>query len=672
MTDNAKNRLEKLKVEIRRHERLYYVEDNPEISDVEFDALMRELITLEKDNPSLATADSPAQRVGGAPASTLATVTHNINAPMLSLDNAYSDEELEKFHERVMKNLGDENFEYAVEPKLDGLGASLIYENGVLVTGATRGDGVTGEDVTANVKTIKTVPLKVDAPKGMERFEVRGEVYMPRSAFERLNSEREAEGGNLFANPRNASAGSLRLLDSSITALRSLEMVVYTLIVTDSTGKSKLIPGADSHHTAMELLRALGFKTPDVEVVQNMAEVEKVIASYDKKRETLGYDIDGMVIKVDSFRQRNELGSTSKFPRWAIAFKYPAQQVTTKLLSIETQVGRTGAITPVANLTPVTVGGSKVSRATLHNEDEIKRKDIRAGDTVLIEKGGEVIPKVVKVITSKRTGSEKKFVMPQKCPACGADIFRPEGEAVARCSGSACPAQLKEKLKHFTARTAMDIDNVGPALIDQLLEKKLIHDPADLYYIGHQDVMRLERMADKSAKNVIDSIEKSKTQPLDKVLFAMGIRYVGARVAKVLAQNFADIDKLMTATPDTLENIHEIGPRVAKSVSVFFSQKANRDLVEKLRHAGVNLKAGDMKVSQTLAGKQFVLTGTLQTMTRLEAKTKIESQGARVTSAVTKKTDYLVEGADPGSKSKKAKELGVTILDEAAFLKMAG
>lgn len=670
MAENIRKKIERLREEIRRHERLYYVEDNPEISDAEFDQLMRELAGLEAEHPDLVTPDSPTQRVGGAPASELATVTHNPNAPMLSLDNAYSLEELKAFHKRVEKNLGDEFFDYTVEPKIDGLGVSLVYEKGVLTLGATRGDGVQGEDVTANLKTIRALPLRVKSSEGMERFEARGEVYMTREVFDRINADREAEGQPLFANPRNCAAGSLRQLDSKITASRQLDITLYTLIVTDSSGRPVSIPGAETHHKAMGLLKSMGFKVNDIHLCDSLEKVIKVIDDFERKKETFGFDIDGVVVKVDSFRQREELGYTTKFPRWAIAYKYPPTQVTTKLLDIEVQVGRTGALTPVAILKPVEVAGTTVSRATLHNEDEIKRKDIRIGDTVFIEKGGEVIPKVIKVVESKRSGDEKIFKMPQKCPVCGSDVFRPEGEAVARCAGSACPAQLKGRLLHFASRGAMDIDHVGPAIVDQLMERKMVHDVADLYYLTREQLASLDRMAEKSADNVISAIEDSKKRPLKRLVFALGIRYVGARAAAILADAYGSIESLMAAEAENLEKIHEIGPRVAESVVVFFSQKANREVVEKLRTAGVKMEDKKTAVKKTLSEKQFVLTGALESMTRDEAKSRIETLGGRVTSSVSKKTDYVVVGAEPGSKAEKAKKLKIKTLDEAAFMKM--
>ncbi|MGK7344771.1 MAG: NAD-dependent DNA ligase LigA [Candidatus Nitrospinota bacterium M3_3B_026] len=672
MAEDIKSRIEKLREEIRRHERLYYVENNPEISDAEFDQLMRELIGLEEKHPELVTPDSPSRRVGGEPASELSTVLHNPNVPMLSLDNAYSMEELSDFHGRVVKILGHDRFEYTAEPKVDGLGVSLVYENGVFVQGATRGDGIQGEDVTANLRTIRALPLKVEPPKGMERFEARGEVYMTREVFENINEEREREGQPLFANPRNCAAGSLRQLDPKITASRGLDMLIYTLIATGGGGRPVPVPKAGTHHKAMALLAELGFRVSDTRLLKSLDEVRGFIDEFEKKRDALPFDIDGVVVKVDSFRLREELGATTKFPRWAIAYKYPATQVTTKILDITAQVGRTGAVTPVAVLAPVKVSGTTVSRATLHNEDEIKRKDIRIGDTVFIEKGGEVIPKVVKAVETKRTGDERIFQMPGKCPACGSAIFRPEGEVVARCSGSACPAQLRERLKHFTARAAMDIDHVGPALIDQLLQKGLVKDAADLYYLKEEDLIPLERMAEKSARNVIEAIEESKKRPLKNLVFALGIRYVGQRAAAILAGNYGTLEDLMAASSEDLEKIHEIGPRIAESVVVFFSQKANQELIEKLKKTGGSFGRKEKKVSRTLEGKQFVLTGALEGMTRNEAKEKIEQRGGRVTSSVSKKTDYVVVGSDPGSKAEKARELGVKLLEEKEFLKILG
>ncbi len=664
MADSTIKKLNRLKSEIRRHERLYYIENSPEISDAQFDALMRELIEIEREHPELVTSDSPSQRIGGEPATEFATVIHNPNAPMLSLENSYNMDDLDKFHERVTKNLAGEQVEYTTEQKIDGLGVSLVYSDGVFVQGSTRGDGVTGEDVTANLKTIRTLPLKVDQADGLDRFEVRGEVYMPRDALERINAKRSGEALPLFANPRNCAAGSLRLLDSRITASRPLEIMIYTLIVTDRAGTPINHPLAKTHYDSAKLLDDLGFSTPDVRLCNGIEEVRRVIVEYETKRSQLKYDIDGLVVKVNSLRQQAELGSTSKFPRWAIAYKYPAQQAVTKILDIRAQVGRTGAITPVAILEPVEVSGSTVSRATLHNEDEIARKDIRIGDTVFIERCGDVIPKVVKVVESKRTGREKIFQMPSSCPSCGARIYRPEGEAVARCVGVACGAQIREKLRHFTSRNAMDIDNLGPALIDQLVSSGLVRDFADIYYLDGSKLAGLERMAEKSAENVINAIESSKTRPLSRLVFALGIRHVGARAAVLLAQNFNSMDALMNSRVEQIEKIHELGPSVAASVVNFFSQESSRDIIARLKKAGVNMTEQTAPVDKALQGKQFVITGTLKSMTRAQVKDRIESLGGRVTSAVTKKTDYVVVGAEPGSKAAKAEELDITTLDE--------
>lgn len=669
MAENITRKIEKLREEIRQHERLYYVENNPEISDAQFDRLMRELADLESEHPHLVTPDSPTQRVGGEPAKELVSVPHNPNAPMLSLGNAYSFEELAEFHGRVVKNLGSEGFQYTVEPKIDGLGVSLIYENGLFIRGATRGDGVTGEDVTANLRTIRSIPLKVKPPKGLARFEARGEVFMSREAFERVNEQREADGQPTFANPRNCAAGSLRQLDPKVTASRGLDMLVYSFIPTGEDGRP--VKAVDSHHTAMHLLRELGFNVSQVTLCPTLGAVKDVIADFEKRRDALPFEIDGVVIKVDSYRLQDELGATSKFPRWAVAYKYPAHQATTRIIDIQVQVGRTGALTPVAILEPVEISGSTVSRATLHNEDEIRRKDIRVGDYVFVEKGGEVIPKVVKVVESKRTGDEKLFHMPSTCPVCGSAVYRAEGEVAARCAGSSCPAQALERLRHFASRGAMDIEHVGPAIIEQSLGAGLVSDAGDLYSLTKEDLLKLERMAEKSASNVIEAIEKSKTQTLDRLIFALGIRYVGQRAAKLLAQNHADLRELMKATPEELTKIHEIGPSVAESVKLFFEQSSNLRLVEKLEKAGVNMKglkrAGGI---QPFAGKQFVLTGTLSGMTRSEAKERIETFGGRVTSSVSKKTDYVVEGADSGTKAEKARELGVKIIGEEGFVEL--
>mgnify|MGYP000275952347 CR=1 FL=1 len=695
MANSTTRQLERLRDKIRRHERLYYVEDNPEVSDSEFDALMYELIELEKSNPGLVTKDSPSQRVGGAVAIKLAPVTHNPNAPMLSLDNTYNIEELEKFHERVAKNLGEETFEYTVEQKIDGLGVSLVYEDGIFVQGATRGDGIVGEDVTLNLKTIRSVPLKAPKTAGLERFEVRGEVYLSRKAFAAINARRAKEGQPLFANPRNCAAGSLRLLDSSITAKIPLAMFVYNLIVTDKIGRPTGYAKASSQYESMELLKSLGFHVPYIQLCHSLEEVKKVIADFEAQKENLPYEIDGIVIKVNSYQRQRLLGFTSKFPRWAVAYKYSAKQATTVVRDIVAQVGRTGAITPVAILEPVEISGSTVSRATLHNEDEIKRKDIRIGDTVFVEKAGEIIPRVVKVVTTKRSGKEKVFLMPKICPVCGANIVRPaketvtytkskgkvraikskdgspEEEKVARCENAACPAQARGRLIHFASRNAMNIEHVGPALVDQLLDKELIHDAADLFTLSINDLIGLEKIKEKSAKNIVKAIEESKNRGLERLLFALGIRYVGEKTAKFLAEKYKSIDKIIKEPESELKEVHEIGPRVAESVASFFAQKENIALIGKLKDAGVLTKA-IIRAAQfrPFAGKVFVLTGTMASMKRKEAKSEIEFYGGKTTLSVTTKTDYLVAGSKPGSKLAKAKKYEVKILSEKEFLEL--
>ncbi|MDH5756450.1 MAG: NAD-dependent DNA ligase LigA [Nitrospinota bacterium] len=665
--------INRLRQQIRHHERLYYIENSPAISDAEFDYMMRRLAELEEQHPPLASADSPTRRVGGQPAEEFTPVRHNPALPMLSLDNAYSLAELGKFHQRVVKNLGHEKFQYTVEPKIDGLSVSLIYEKGALTLGATRGDGTTGEDVTANVRTIRSVPLVVEHGATPARFEVRGEVYIHRDAFERINEKREEEGQAPFANPRNCAAGSLRLLDSRITAARPLDIFLYALYITDDQGRPLEHPATATQSGAVEFMAALGFRTPDIHLCPGLDQVKEAIAGFGARRDLLDYEIDGVVVKVDSARLQTELGATSKFPRWAIAYKYAAVQAQTKLLDIQVQVGRTGALTPVAILAPVSLSGSTIARATLHNQDEIEKKDIRIGDTVLIEKGGEVIPKVVKAVEEDRAGDERKFIMPATCPVCGAVASRQEGEAVTRCTGVACPAQIKERLLHYTTRGAMDIDHAGPAIIEQLVEEGLAHDPADLYSLTVEQARGLERMAEKSAANLVKAIGASKQRPLERLVFALGIRHVGARAGAVLARHFGSMDALMAAGKEEMEKIHEIGGITAGSVALFFSQEANRRVIGKLKAAGVNMTSSQPSAGEkTLLGKQFVLTGTLASMARNEAKARIENLGGRVTSSVTKKTDYIVAGAEPGSKAEKARELGIPILEEKDLLEMLG
>ena len=659
-----KKKIEDLRNNILYHDRKYYVEDNPEISDYEYDRLLRELKELEDVYPQLVTPDSPTQRVGGEPAEKFQTVEHML--PMLSLDNTYSNDELIEFDTRVKKGLEGEEPEYIVELKIDGLGVALIYENGLFIRGATRGDGTKGEEITQNLKTIRSIPLKikVNGP-ALSYIEVRGEVFLTHQGFDRINAEREDRGEPLFANPRNAAAGSLRLLDPSITASRPLDIFIYNIsYVRDSVFKT--------HFESLQTLKRLGFKTnPNTVFCRDLKEVMHYVEVWREKREELDYDVDGLVIKVNSLEQQKRLGSTTKHPRWAIAYKYQAEQAFTRIEEIIVQVGRTGSLTPVAILEPVRLAGSIIKRATLHNEDEIIRKDIRIGDTAVIEKGGEVIPKVLRVVNEKRKGNEVRFKMPERCPVCGAAVFRPEGEVVARCTGSACPAQLKERLHHFAARTAMDKDHLGPAIIDQLVEKNIVKDVADIYSLDLATLSGLERMAEKSAQNLLNAIDRSKDAGFLRLVYALGIRYVGERIAQIISQEYSSMDDLIKARREDLESIPEIGPRVAESIVVFFLQEENRRVLKKLKDAGVQMHSKrEEKKGGLLEEKQFVLTGTLERFTRDQAKEIIKRLGGRVTSFVTKKTDYVVVGRDPGSKYDRAKELGITIIDEEGFIKL--
>jgi len=699
---SIEEQIEDLRREIRYHSGKYYVEDNPEIPDSEFDQLLRELETLEEQYPLFITPDSPTQRVGGEPAEEFATVAHS--AAMLSLDNTYNSDELMGFDARVRKLLPEQEIEYVAELKLDGLGVALIYENGRFVRGVTRGDGQRGEDVTSNLKTIRSIPLILTETGAQLPFlEVRGEVYMPKSAFQELNRLREEEGEPPFANPRNAAAGSVRLLDSRITASRPLDIFVYFLSYLEG-------PSPTSHWESLQILKEIGLKVnPNSRRFSTIEETINYCDTWVEKREDLDCEIDGVVVKVDSLAQQVELGATAKSPRWAISYKFPARQATSKIEHIEVQVGRTGALTPVAWLTPTPLSGTVISRATLHNEDEIKRKDIRIGDTVIIERAGDVIPAVVKAVKEKRTGQEKEFKMPDKCPICASDVFRPENEAVTRCTNPACPAQLKENLHHFAARNAMDIDGLGPSLIDQLVNGGLVKNAAYLYYLKEEDAAGLERMGDKSAQNLMEAIEKSKSSSLARFIFALGIRHVGSRAAEILAEEYSSIDDLAKAKVDELENVHEIGPRIAESVAQFFQQdgdgeqmfgrtpavfssiragnlpfKNPRTPAEVLSISPFNRMKGrfilaGVKMSeekapvteaQTLAGKTFVLTGALQTMTRNEAAEAIKKVGGKVTSSVSKNTDYVVAGDSPGSKYDRAQKLDIAILTEGEFTEM--
>jgi len=666
---NIIKKIEELREKIRYYNYRYYVLDDPTISDVEYDRLMRDLIELEEKYPRYITPYSPTQRVGIEPVSEFTTVKHI--APMLSLANGFSTEELRAFDQRIKKLIPQQKLDYAVELKIDGLAVALVYENSIFIRGATRGDGVTGEEITSNLRTIKTIPLKLFDEEMLPYFEVYGEIYMKKSDFKKLNKERIKKGESLFANPRNAAAGSARQLDPRITAQRHLDTFIYRAT----------FPGGNNFNTHLEVLnylKKIGFKVnPHIKLCQDIEEAINYCQKWIEKKEELDYEIDGMVIKVNSLKMREELGSTARSPRWAIAYKFPAQQVTTKVQDIIVQVGRTGALTPVAILDPVRISGSVVQRATLHNEDEIRRKDVRIGDIVLIQKAGEVIPEVVKVIKEKRTGKEMEFVIPTQCPVCGAKVFRTEGEVASRCNSLTCPAQIKERIRHFASRNAMDIEGLGPAIIDQLVEKGLIKDFSNLYFLKRNDLISLERMGEKSVDNLLDAIEKSKKKSLANLIYGLGIRYVGVHTSEVITRYYFTLDKLERARLEELFEINEIGPKIAESIILFFREKENLAIIERLRSAGLNFnqeeeKMRKGKVAQILVEKQFVLTGTLKDFTRSQAKEIISKLGGRVTDSVSKKTDYVVVGEEPGTKYQKAQELGVNIINEEEFKKIAG
>ena len=662
----AAKEIEKLRDEIRRHEYLYYVQDDPEISDAAFDRLVNQLKKLEAEHPELVTPDSPTQRVGGSPREGFQSVRHK--TPMVSLDNAFSTEELEAFDKRVRELTGREKIEYVCEHKFDGLSLSLLYENATLARGVTRGDGTTGEEVTPNVKTIRSIPLSVNAALLKKaalpgNFEVRGEALMTRKAFEELNEQQEEQGGKRFANARNAAAGAVRMLDPAITASRKLDFFAYYMLVDGRAPKKR-------HSEVLEALAALHFKaSDDWELCEGIGEVEKYIGRWESKREKLPYEIDGVVVKVNEIAMQNELGFTARAPRWAIAYKYPAHQESTVVNEIRVQVGRTGVLTPVAYLEPVQVGGVTVSRSTLHNMDEIERLGLHAGDTVLVERAGEVIPHVVKVV--KHGKAEKRFRMPEKCPECGTRIHHVEGEVAYRCVNVSCPARRKESLLHFAGRHAMNIDGLGDKIVDQLVDKGLVKDFADLYKLKLEPLAGLERMAEKSAQNLLDEIVTSKKNSLDRLIYALGIRFVGERTAQLLADHFGSMDKLAEASEEELVNVTEVGPKVAEGILEFFSESANRKLIERLRAAGVNMKSERQTPKDTkFAGKTFVFTGTLERRSREEAEAQVAAHGGKAGGSVSKKTSYVVVGADPGSKYDKARALGVTILDEAGFEKL--
>jgi len=663
--DKTRQRVEELRNLINYHNYRYYVLDSPEISDAEYDELMRELKQLETEHPELITPDSPTQRVGAAPVEAFGVVEHQ--EPLLSLANAFSNEELIAWHKRTLNLAGGQDFDFVCEIKMDGLAVALTYVDGSLVTGATRGDGYRGEDVTQNLRTIRSIPLSV--PKdALPRFEVRGEVYLSKAGFKKLNEERAREGLPLFANPRNAGAGSVRQLDPRITAQRPLDIYIYAL----GYAEGKKVP--QTHWDRMEYLKSLGFKvSPYNTLCKTIEEVEEYHREWEEKRESLPYETDGVVVKVNSIDLQDRLGFVGHEPRWAIAYKFPAIQGTTILKDIGINVGRTGSLNPYAILEPVRVGGVTIKQAALHNEEDIRRKDIRIGDTVIVQRAGEVIPEIVGPVVSKRTGKERIFSMPSNCPVCGAEVIKPEGEAMHRCTNAACPAQALERLKHFVIRGAMDIDGVGDKLCTTLFQEGLVKDVADLYYLTREQLLGMERMADKSVSNILDSIERSKDRPLARVIFALGILHIGEETAELLASQFPSIDKLAEATEEEFLSIPSIGPKIAESVVAFFRQKENRRIIEKLRKAGVKLEESPAEPRELpLAGQEFVVTGRLEAFPRSEAEARIKELGGAVGSSVTKKTTYLVAGADPGSKLDKARSLGTKLLTEEEFLRIIG
>ncbi len=661
-------RVESLRRQLREHDYRYYVLAQPTISDEEYDRLMRELLELEKSYPSLVTPDSPTQRVGGQPTKEFPTVTHAV--PMLSLSNAYTEEEVRDFDRRVRSLLGNETFRYVCELKFDGVAISLVYREGVLWCGATRGDGVQGDDITQNLKTIRSIPLRViGSKKGLMNFEVRGEVFMEREDFRRMNEERESAGEKPFINPRNSAAGTLKLQDPKIVASRPLKFVAYYLRADGVALKS--------HYENLQLLKELGFPvSPHIRRCSTVLDVIEFWKEWEEKRDALPNDIDGVVVKVDSLAQQERLGAIAKSPRWAIAFKFASRKATTRLKGITLQVGRVGTITPVAELEPVFVGGTTVSRATLHNEDYIRELDIYPGDVVVVEKGGDVIPKVSGVVLEHRASGSKPFAMPKTCPACGSKIFRPAGEANYYCENGECPAQIKGRIEHFAHRGAMDIEGLGEAVVDQLVELGFIKNYADLYELHKKrdQLVDLERWGEKSVENLLNAIEKSKEKPFWRVLFAIGIRHVGAGMAQLVAASFPSMKKLMEATREELESVQGIGPRIAESIIRFFADKHNRKLVERLKKAGLKMEEQHIcvRTDTPFAGKTFVLTGTLSAMTRHEAKERIEQLGGKVASSVSSKTDYVVVGEEAGSKLTKARELGIETLDEGRFLALLG
>ncbi|MEX6587215.1 NAD-dependent DNA ligase LigA [Paraclostridium bifermentans] len=656
---DIKTRMDELIDQINYHSNKYYNDDAPEISDYEYDNLMKELIKIEEENPQIKRADSPSSRVGGKPLDKFTQITHKI--PMLSLSNAYSDKDLKDFDKRV-RELADDSVEYVVEFKIDGLSVGLTYKNGVFEKGATRGNGVVGEDITENLRTVKTIPLKIN---DTEEVVVRGEVYISKQNFEKINELQEEQGLQLFANPRNLAAGTLRQLDSKLTAKRPLDIFIFNLEYIENTNLK-------SHSESLEYLKNLGFKvSTDYKVCSNIEGVIEHIEYWTENRSKLPFEIDGMVIKVNDLQQREVMGYTAKSPRWAIAYKFPAEQKKTKLIDIIVEVGRTGTITPTAILEPVRLAGTTVSRATLHNEDYINEKDIKIGDTVLVQKAGDIIPQVVQVVKDDRDGNEIEFKFPDKCPVCSEPTVRLEGEAAVKCINISCPAQIRRGIIHFASRDAMNIEGLGESIVGLLLDNNIIKDIADLYYIKKEDVINLERMGEKSAENLIKAIEKSKQNELYRLINGLGIKYIGVKGAKVLAKNFDNLDEIINADAVQLTNLEEFGDIMANSVVEFFKEEKNMTVINKLKEAGVNIesiKNKDESIVNIFEGMKIVLTGTLPTLKRNDAKEMIEARGGKATSSVSKSTTFVLAGEEAGSKLTKANELGVKVIDEAKFL----
>lgn len=664
---SARARVRELRELIRHHDHRYYVDSDPDVSDREYDRLLAELVRLEAEHPGLITPDSPTQRVAGELAEGFATVAHSI--PMLSLDNTYSADELREFDGRVRGRLSGEEVEYVVELKLDGVSVAVRYEDGRLAVAATRGDGRLGDDVTANLRTVRSIPLRLGGKHSGEAIEVRGEVFMPRPGFEALNRDRKREGASAFANPRNAAAGSLKLLDPALVSERPLDAFFYQLV-----GAQEL--GVETHLDAIRAMRSMGLRViPESTLCPDVSAVIGHCGVWQSRRADLPFDVDGMVVKVNSLDQEARLGTKARSPRWGIAYKFPAQSETTVVRDIVVQVGRTGKLTPVAILDPVTVSGSTVSRATLHNQDEVDRLDVRVGDTVIIEKGGEVIPKVVKVVLAKRRGRPRRFRMPKGCPVCGEPVGRAAGEVDHRCENIRCPAQVKRGIEHFASRGAMDIEGLGTALVGELVDGGLASDYGDLYSLSADELSALPRMGEKSAANLLSALDESRARPFPRVLFALGIRHVGERVAEMLAERFPSMDALVRASEEGLAGVDEVGPVIAASVRAFLDSAENRRVIEKLKGAGLRMRAAGArktKAARALSGKVVVLTGALEGMTREEARRAVTRAGGRVSSSVSSKTDLLIVGRDPGSKQRAARKLGVATIDEETFRKLLG